>query len=512
MDWSRVPLAGLPRGGSAPGLEIERVGPQRIGKGSLSDAAGVEGEEYARPTARGNGGREMRNDSYLQPVSYLVVGAAATVALLLLIEAGYASVRVLGALSIGMGLWAYYRHGKQSVDTLSIWALACILFVGVALLVMPIDVVEVVDTVPEAAAISLGLQLVVTAAIASAIPVAPRSGAPRTPRRFESRPWEMKSSTLLMLGAASYLLGRAFSFVSALSNFGSGFIWVSFLLGSLGAASAQRPIPAVLVPVGLYAHHLSSWAGSGRLNELSSMLGMLLIYQLRRPPRTRRLKSVIPLLLVPGLLLSAIIEANRLNPQTPLLAAPSDFSAAESVYSVWSPMYVFSWILDHWSIGDLEMHGFHTFFVSAVVWLPRALWAEKPVGWGRELAWIFNPQAAANSGHSEAGLLPGEFVWGFGLAGVLLCLLFTALLATWIHVHVEGCRRLESQAGRGDLRCVVWGLLAAAMPTLLWTGSFEYAARTVLPLLALLPVTAVIRLRAAAVPSGLTPTVVGMRD
>lgn len=409
----------------------------------------------------------------------LVIWGIVTTIAYLAVELELSGLSVLAGVAIAFGMRTLFRSGGELLTTVGLCGLASLLFVGVAVLVIP------ADNVPDAAMLARAtylaqLMVLGVVGIASAPKIVTASPEAHEPTTFSSL-------TLLTVGILGFALGMSMSSVAALHFYADALTWTSPLVATLGAASSagrHRGL-LMLVPAALFGWYIATWSGSGRLVIFSLALGMLMVYQYRRLPRSRISKAMLVALLVPSLFLASLIETNRHEPGASLLHVPEGFVATDSLYSVWSPLYVFSWLLGQASDGLLEPHGFHTFFAALTVWIPRAFWEGKPSGWGRELAFLLNPQAAEMSNHSEAALAPAEFLWGYGLLGIVFGTLICGLLVRLVDGKLEASRCLFVPEGRAAFGVLPWVITASAILSLWWGGSFDFLSRVFMQLLGL---------------------------
>lgn len=395
---------------------------------------------------------------------------------------GSISIAGFGWVGVAFCVWIYFRSGGLKLDAVSVWALSGLLFVGIGAVLLPSDRIAS----PTIAALAVYLALVLLT-VTTAIAWWPRRSQPvERPRS----PRTLPAGELLKLGVLSYALGLGMSSIDLLASLADGFLQVGLLLASLGAASQVRRSPLTLVvPALLLTVHLATWSGGGRLTILALIISALMVFQYRSPPRTLFAKAAIIPLLVPALFVAALVESNRSNPQSQLLTMPNGFDASQSLYSVWSPLYVFISLMESEMEGILQHHGLHTFLAAATSLVPRGIWAAKPDGWGRDLAWVFNPVAAESSNHSEAGLVPAEFLWGFGLVGILVGIPLTGLLLRYIDLGLQQSRARAASPGRGAPALVGWVVLSTSLFSLFWAGSFTFATRAAVQLFALMIMT-----------------------
>lgn len=421
----------------------------------------------------------LRSKADSGPHGQLLAWALVACASFAAVSAGIADCRLLGWLAVLLGIWSFWSSGRYQVDAIGIWALAGILFVGVAAIIIPDEVASGLDWLAVAIFSSLAIQIL-TIAIAW-----PRPTRAVRPSRGGRDPLTLSSRTLIAVGVLGFGLSLVLAGYEPTSNLAAGFLWASPLLAMLGAASSKgSKALSLMAPAVLTAAYLITWYGGGRLTVLALLVGLVMTYQYRCHPESRVVKVAVLLGSVGGLVIAALVETNRGNPEVGLLAVPGDFKVTDSLYSVWSPLYVFARILSGFAMDVVQPHGLHTLYATLVVWIPRGLWESKPEGWGRDLAWVVNPAAAEASSHSEAALAPAEFLWGFGYWGLVIAVPVLGIVLRVIGRGLHRCMSLDLVPGRGAPVSVAWIILATSLLSLWWTGTFTFWSRASMQLLA----------------------------
>lgn len=161
------------------------------------------------------------------------------------------------------------------------------------------------------------------------------------------------------------------------------------------------------------------------------------------------MKAAVLAALVPALLLAArqrsdVVEATR----------GVDESGLESV--VW-PMDRLAILLEVAKSGGLPPTWGDTFIPSAFFWVPRRLWPEKPAGFGSELVPVVRPGYTGSEGHSEAATVLGEWIWNFGISGLVVLPLVAALCLAF---------GFSSRTGMRLLALIIFLLLSSIVPGL----------------------------------------------
>lgn len=234
--------------------------------------------------------------------------------------------------------------------------------------------------------------------------------------------------------------------------------------------------------VALYALHFFN--GFGRLNVASLGLCAPFLWSRNHNSPTYRPKAIIVLLLPVFILAASYIGATRnyLSPTLPTGSGLLNYVGSgealqmSGLASVGSPLATFGDLLrsERFGIGKNLGYG-RTFFVALVSWVPRAIWPDKPPGFGRELAGELYP--ALPEFVSIAALAHGEWYYNFGGLGLLLMVPATAFFLLLLD---KGMARLMDDLSNSRallLKRAALTVLILGVADYLWVGSFTYAAR-----------------------------------
>lgn len=113
----------------------------------------------------------------------------------------------------------------------------------------------------------------------------------------------------------------------------------------------------------------------------------------------------------------------------------------------------------------LELVGqFSLFFLG---WVPRALWIDKPIGFGLEYTLRELDTYLGENGHSIASLFIGEHIYLAGAYGYLSCILAVSILA----LFYIGFSHLDKKSMTIAL------LVCLQLPTYVWGGTASFGAR-----------------------------------
>jgi hypothetical protein len=281
--------------------------------------------------------------------------------------------------------------------------------------------------------------------------------------------WSASVGFALLLGAVSIslLVGDAALLVTAMG-------FVGTILIALGLLRGPHPgrwplhLATIALAFGAYAHYL--FDGYGRI--ILGSLGFGLVVVLAQRTRGRLVKLAVLLCAAPVLLILAKLRVQTVEGLH--LGLPIQENGLESVVSPLNSLVI---LMNLNEAGLLPQVWGHTFWSALVALVPRGLWPDKPIGLGAELVPILSPHMVG-TGHSEAALFFGEWLFNFGLPGLLLIVPVAGLV-------VRGIDRLlarvmsSSLNTRGSAVRYTAGIVAAVgLIDLNWVGTFSYAART----------------------------------
>lgn len=121
-----------------------------------------------------------------------------------------------------------------------------------------------------------------------------------------------------------------------------------------------------------------------------------------------------------------------------------------------------------------------TFWATAVAWVPRTFWPEKPFGFGFELTLLLEPELAPY-GHSMVATVFGEWFYNFGWSGFVFLVFMIGLSVRWIDRARAGFLRRRAVRRHDLLLVVLMTVLVASMLHLVWSGTHTLIARLMLP-------------------------------
>jgi hypothetical protein len=393
----------------------------------------------------------------------------------------------LSGLATLFGLWVFWRHGDGRITATGMYNFAFALFVGFAGLYQ-------VATSPQAA--SSGSLLVAVAWCyflhvvtwllfwANEPTPSPDDVPDSSPEVTRWAAW--LGLFLLMAAVLMRALGADSMFLATVTGFvGTTLLGVGLLRGPSGHRWLYCSV-AISAAFAAYAYYLFN--GFGRI--VLGSLGFGLLVVLAQRTRGKLVKLVVLLGAAPVLLTLAkvrILAVEQMRPDLP--------TRENGLESVVSPLRSFASLLDYNRMGLLP-HGWgHTFWAALVVVVPRDFWPGKPIGFGAELVPFISPRMVG-TGHSEAALFFGEWLFNFGLPGLLIMVPIAGIAMRGLDQLLARamCLPLDS---RGAIMRYTTALVATSgVMDLMWVGTFGYTSRIVFRLLILAAVFAVFTRRA----------------
>ncbi|WP_194860513.1 hypothetical protein [Dietzia sp. SYD-A1] len=386
--------------------------------------------------------------------------------------AGVACLGVVGILHSAVQFW---QQGVNRISAGAIFAFGTALFVFFPALYSYYEPFDVPSHYLLLACSAALLSQVVTFGIL--IPLTARPSFERSSFRTSDRltvaTWVLFLGNILFYGAVASGLTLPF-----------GTRELAFTLLVLFAVCASRSTISALVSgliclafFLLYTEFM--FTGLGRLVLGSLGIAVAASYAPRWPDR--RVKLAIIVLSVPVLTYMIIWRAEY----------TADIRGVENaegsgIASVIAPLIRFAQLIQWDQSGMIEYAGLGTLFASAVVWIPRALWPNKPVGFGAELAELFTPHLV-QFGQSDAASVWGESYYSFGLAGLILSPFFIGAII----IGLDGLMKLSEAR---EVPVTVYAallVLASGLVDLAWNGTFTYVSRAGLKLVILAALTLV---------------------
>jgi hypothetical protein len=389
------------------------------------------------------------------------------------------SVEALSVLSLALGVVGFYSGGRQ-LQAVNIWSFGFALFVGFAGIYnvtayLPNQ--EVPYLLPAIAIAYFGEVVLLYGfwfervssrldrAVVTASPVATKLGIIRGTALFTV------AFTASRIDPGSNIANQA---VFA----GGVLLCTSMFLRASPGLGVLRLFTTAIVLV-LTARYIFN--GFGRL-QLGAF-GLAIAFALSARYRGRAVKIGILLVSIPVMLYLAqerVAFTATLN--------PNQGSGVTGFESAVSPLTSFASLLGLHQNGQLGNHWFSTAWASAVFWVPHHLWAGKPPGFGAVLSSILTPQLDG-TGNSVVALFQGEWLYSFGLLGLVFMIPIVGLFIRWIDDWLAPLRQRQISTNRDLMRLAVATVFIAGLPDLVWGGTFTYLSRAVIRAAVLIVVT-----------------------
>lgn len=395
-----------------------------------------------------------------------VVVAAVHVLLVVSLADPYGAVLVFyGGATVLFGLAAFLRHGGARITAAGVWCLAAAIFVGFpALYYWSGQDAGRLARADTAAALAFWTTWVMYAAFW------------RQPRHVSQLDLDASTLRRSALGAvvAAAVLGGAGQVSNQLAEY--LFFPVMGCLGLLAAclvlSGSVHPVNQLARLAGAGVLLLLLWetffGGYGRLVLVAVALVPILLVSMRLARWWFKAVIAVSILPVMGYFVSS---RQRLGDEH-----GKDLSGIGSVVE---PFRDYARILDDYGRGLFEYGWGDTFLATAVFWMPRGLWPDKPVGFGAVLVDRFWPEMSG-TGVSLAALSWGEWVHNFGVFGLLLMALFLGYGIRVLDGAIFSERLSGTMTSPKVLGLVAAVTVASQLPCLLWAGSYTFAERAVM--------------------------------
>jgi len=384
------------------------------------------------------------------------------------------AVFVLSSAALLFGVWVWWRHGGSAITAVGIYHFAFALFVGFAGLYLLFSGTAEDSLVRALAWCYFGQVTTWLLFWTGDPPPARPAPKPANPALLRRMTWVGVAVAAGAAAAAPHLLGTPRHFAQA-----AGFVGALLLVLGLLGDERRSPLLGCVAAAAAFTASMATSNSYGRLMLGSLGLALLVVISCRF--RTRLLKAAVLACSAPVLVVFAQMRKDAILDNHPNITINGT-----GLESVASPLKTFAVLLDYNDIGLFANAWGHTFLAALTALVPRAFWPGKPPGFGADLVPIVNPELV-NSGHSDAALLQGEWLYNFGIAGLLLMVPITGLA-------VRAADRLLARAAARPLvdrrTLFVLGtavIIAAGLPDLAW-GTFTFTARAGMRLLVLVGV------------------------
>lgn len=298
-------------------------------------------------------------------------------------------------------------------------------------------------------------------------------------RRNESQDFERVRRLPLQIATFGFLLGLALLIggvaLGRLLELGStslvgaaaftGVVVLSVSIFHAGERPGLLRSLIVVIAFGFYVQGMFTGGGRLVLGGLAVALAVVVSQTVRG--RWVKLATVVGLplgLLVLALNRSQLVASTRGADETGLESVVSPFARMGQLLAL---------AHDH----ELALFLGRTFLATAVIFVPRFLWPDKPVGLGAELGDLFRPDLIG-TGYSEAALFAGEWVINFGLLGLLVMMPVTVLLVIRADAWQNSLQARSVDSKSSFVAVCACVIVTAGILDLFWGGTFLFAARS----------------------------------
>lgn len=129
--------------------------------------------------------------------------------------------------------------------------------------------------------------------------------------------------------------------------------------------------------------------------------------------------------------------------------------------SAYAPYRIASGFINHFHQRGYDVSGFIDQLVfTFLIFIPRAIWADKPLGFGFEYTMRHLPDYLVDSGHSIASTLIGDHIYYLGHFGIITGVIVLIILA----LITNALYKIKGLNGNGVI------LFSASMMVLVWGG------------------------------------------
>jgi hypothetical protein len=401
------------------------------------------------------------------------------------------SLAAMGYLQVAFGIWVFWTHGGRQITAAGVYSLSSSIFVGFAA-IWYADLYG--EDLPPA--LRTATALCYFSHVAMYALFWRKSFILPNPEITHGAP-EPLTKWLAQLGAA-FLVGataiRLFTvgivFVDSAAFVGIGLLAVAWMVHTGAPSRGRWYLLGSLAGAVVYATVF--FIGYGRL-QLAT-LGIVLAAVAARRFKHRVVKLTL-VLSIPGALF--VFGAMRVAFMQELFPGAADTGAGTEnggIDSVINPLLTFSMVIHGIQSGSFGYGYGQSFLATALLYVPRALWPEKPLGFGAVLTrLLLKPGTYAETGpaggNSLAALTQGEWFHNFGVAGIALMVIVLGPIVRWLDGVFQRLlsRPLASRTDVIALTCLA--LTVGGMSDLVWVGTFTFNQRSGSRLILLLVVT-----------------------
>lgn len=382
-------------------------------------------------------------------------------------------------------LYSFFVCGKQIVNASSVASYGVLMFVGFPAIYGALDLYESRKAYSDT---SLTAVLILAFLFQGGLLLAANSKASgESPHEFRVQEEDTDRAMSQVLRFSILVFGLFLvSLFAGVGAVATGSAWVVMLGGTVVAfwsTIKSTQFRGFALTIGAFVLQTGLSLGSfGRLNLAVLALSLVVIVSLRK--KTWTIKTFTVVMTGPILVYLVSQRVSFLQEQR---GSAGQVSETEGLGSVVGPFHSAGTIAEAWFQGEISPVWGETLFNAAVTGVPRAVWPDKPVGFGREIVDVTQPWLLSSEGFSDAGTFIGESIWNFGVWLAPAYLLGFIVLIRMLDKKIESSG-VQGPDFAGAVALMIVALLAGTLLNIIWGSFSTAAARSMIPLTLLISV------------------------
>lgn len=427
-------------------------------------------ERRIRGLVEGGKGRQLtgtgRLSRGLSVVSWSLAGLVGLIAFFYFGFSADVSVKIIGGAAVAFGVWGFFDHGGAMITAAGMFTASMAAFVGYASLWWAFSLSL---ATPPSLLFVASSGYFVTVMMYHCFWWATRRPRVGPPISHSLRIWVFRvGAALVVVSLLLNLFGP--DLVASLSWSGS-VVGIVFLAASVSDGHLLRQLgrwQTMVLVLAMASYIIVVFEGFGRLSVIAVAAAAVALVSERHK---RRFVKALSLLFLP-VVISVLTFIRRLEVFGDAEISPEGGDSDVSGIWVFRELAELGSTLDY-SWGE-------SFFATATVWIPRALWESKPFGFGFELTLLLRPELAP-AGHSMVATLFGEWYYSFGWLGMLLCIPVIGI-SIWFVDSLRERWILRGMTSPAEVVTYLYLLLWIGFTVLLvWGGTFSVVSRLLWP-------------------------------
>ncbi|ACF14595.1 hypothetical protein Ctha_2143 [Chloroherpeton thalassium ATCC 35110] len=212
-----------------------------------------------------------------------------------------------------------------------------------------------------------------------------------------------------------------------------------------------------------------TWSGFGRLLFAKYFIVILFVWS---PVLTKKRNTIIKtliLFLFPVIVgVSGILRVQQLRPNEYDLN--KSITTGEGAGSIFSTMEHSELVVNHIMDERYELLYGESYLATIFFWIPRNLWPNKPVGFGKQMVKWIQPNLY-HTNHSLAGNYVAEAVANYGYFGYILAIAMIYIVIKLMSYYVKS---------NNIYKIIIAVIYIVSIPDLIWGGFFSFFVRATL--------------------------------